>query len=102
MLAIPRLARDAWAGALDLVFAPVCVSCRAPVPTSLADRVVCQVCWARCRPLPAPRCDRCWGPVPIAEYLAAGGYDRRLHRTRGVLRGTVERFAFEFPERYEI
>lgn len=67
MLPIPSLVRDAWAGALDLVFAPVCVSCRVPVPTGGAERIVCAVCWARCRPLPAPRCDRCWGPVPARE-----------------------------------
>lgn len=67
MLPIPSLVRDAWAGTLDLVFAPVCVSCRVPVPTGEAERIVCAVCWARCRPLPAPRCDRCWGPVPAHE-----------------------------------
>ena len=65
--AVPRLVRAAWAGALDLVFAPVCVACRTPVATTARDRIVCGVCWARCRPLPAPRCDRCWGPVPPRE-----------------------------------
>lgn len=60
---LPRL-RDAWAGALDLVFAPVCVSCDRAIPPSAAERVVCAVCWARCPPLPSPRCGRCWSPLP--------------------------------------
>ncbi|HEU0012760.1 MAG TPA: double zinc ribbon domain-containing protein [Longimicrobium sp.] len=65
--AVPTVLRDLWTGALDLVFAPVCVSCRAPIATSDRDRLVCGQCWARCRPLPAPRCERCWGPVPARE-----------------------------------
>ena len=58
------LLRDLWAGALDLVFAPVCVACGSPIPTASAERLVCGPCWARCRPVPAPRCARCGGPVP--------------------------------------
>lgn len=58
------LARQLLAGALDLVFAPVCVACREPVPTSAGERIVCRGCWLRCRAVPAPRCGRCWGPVP--------------------------------------
>jgi ComF family protein len=59
----------AWAGALrdgllDLVFAPVCAGCRTPVPTARTERLVCAVCWSRLRPLPAPRCERCWSPLP--------------------------------------
>jgi ComF family protein len=57
------LLRQAWAGALDLVFAPVCVACREPVPTHEKERRVCRLCWMRCRPLPVPRCARCWSPV---------------------------------------
>jgi DNA-binding transcriptional MocR family regulator len=38
--------------------------------------------------------------LALAEYLASGGYDRHLHRLRQVLRGTVERFAFEVAERF--
>jgi ComF family protein len=57
-------ARDVWDGALDLVFAPVCVSCNEPIPAGAAERLVCGVCWLRCRPLPIPRCPRCWSPVP--------------------------------------
>ncbi|HET7461669.1 MAG TPA: double zinc ribbon domain-containing protein [Longimicrobium sp.] len=59
-----ELARDLWDGALDLVFAPVCVACGEPVDTAAAERLVCGVCWLRCRPLPVPRCARCWSPVP--------------------------------------
>lgn len=38
--------------------------------------------------------------LALAEYLASGGYDRHLHRLRALLRGTVERFAFEVAERF--
>ena len=55
--------RDTAAGALDLVFAPVCVVCERPVPTTETERIVCRLCWLRCRTIPAPRCARCWGPV---------------------------------------
>ena len=58
------LARDLWDGALDLVFAPVCVACREPISTSSPERLVCGLCWLKCRPLPVPRCVRCWSPVP--------------------------------------
>lgn len=58
-----HLARQVLVGALDLVFAPVCVGCGQAVSTAETERLVCRVCWARCRPVPAPRCGRCWGPV---------------------------------------
>ena len=57
------IAKHLWDGALDLVFAPVCVACGAPVDTGEAERLVCRVCWLKCRPLPSPRCARCWAPV---------------------------------------
>ena len=38
--------------------------------------------------------------LALADYLASGRYDRHLHRLRQVLRGTVERFAFEVAERF--
>lgn len=56
-------AADLRDGLLDLVFAPVCAACAAPVPTTEAERLVCRVCWSRIRPVPAPRCGRCWGPL---------------------------------------
>lgn len=58
------LARDLIDGALDLVFAPVCVACGGAIDTADSERVICRLCWLKCRPLPAPRCPRCWGPVP--------------------------------------
>lgn len=64
------LAADLWRGALDLVFAPVCVACRSAIPARESERLVCRVCRARVRPIPAPRCPRCWAP------LAPGGADR--------------------------
>ena len=53
------LARDLWSRALDLVFAPVCVACGEPIATPDPERLVCGVCWLRCRALPIPRCGRC-------------------------------------------
>ena len=64
---IPAILQQTWSGLLDLVFAPVCISCGQPVPSGPAA-LVCGVCWSRCRPLPAPRCSRCWNPVdPFRE-----------------------------------
>lgn len=60
---MPTLLSDLVAGALDLVFAPVCVACAGPIPTSVKERGVCMACWAKCRPIPLPRCDRCWSPL---------------------------------------
>lgn len=60
----PVWARNLVEGMLDLVFAPICVACREPIPTSETERLVCRTCWSRARPLPAPRCPRCWEPVP--------------------------------------
>lgn len=57
------LLRDTADGAMDLVFAPVCVVCERTVPTTETERIVCRLCWLKCRSLPAPRCPRCWGPV---------------------------------------
>ena len=59
--------RDLSDGAMDLVFAPTCVSCSNPIPTTEKDRIICRLCWVRCRTLPHPRCERCWGPVPANE-----------------------------------
>lgn len=52
-------------GLLDLVFAPVCAGCGSPVPTAAEERIVCGVCRSRLRPLPSPRCERCWTPLPV-------------------------------------
>ncbi|MGH7459165.1 MAG: ComF family protein [Longimicrobiaceae bacterium] len=51
-------------GLLELVFAPVCVACRRRLPAESARRLVCNLCWSRCRALPAPRCPRCYAPLP--------------------------------------
>ncbi len=59
-----RLATNLLQGVLDLVLAPTCVGCRGPISPAAIDRTVCPTCWARARPLPAPRCDRCWTPLP--------------------------------------
>ncbi|HEX2188018.1 MAG TPA: ComF family protein [Longimicrobiaceae bacterium] len=60
-------AADLRDGLLDLVFAPVCAACAAPVPTTRAERLVCGLCWSRVREVPGPRCDRCWTPLPPAR-----------------------------------
>jgi ComF family protein len=66
------LARDLLHGALDLVFAPVCISCHRPIPTADPERVVCRLCWLQCRPLPSPRCARCWSPVDPERLPSPG------------------------------
>ncbi|CAN5778257.1 ComF family protein [soil metagenome] len=53
-------------GCLDLVFAPLCLGCRKPISTKATDRMVCGACWSRLRALPAPRCERCWNPLPTS------------------------------------
>lgn len=63
-MSVRERAAELGQGLLDLVFAPVCAACAAPVPTSERERLVCRLCWARVRELPAPRCPRCWTPVP--------------------------------------
>lgn len=53
---------DLLRGVLDLVFAPICLACSGPIHSRASVRGVCVACWARMRPLPFPRCDRCWTP----------------------------------------
>lgn len=55
---------DLLRGLLDLVLAPVCVGCRGPIPPRSISRIVCRRCWSSARPVPSPRCDRCWTPLP--------------------------------------
>lgn len=62
-MSVGSLLTDLVHGALDLVFAPRCVGCGAPLATASAERLVCPACWSRARPLPAPRCPRCWNPL---------------------------------------
>ncbi|HVZ49900.1 MAG TPA: double zinc ribbon domain-containing protein, partial [Gemmatimonadaceae bacterium] len=49
----------ATAALLDLVLPRACVACDAP----MGDGIVCDICWARLRPLAAPRCERCGHPT---------------------------------------
>lgn len=49
----------AFAGLLDLVFPCACVACERPI----SGGIVCDVCWARLKPLAAPRCERCGHPT---------------------------------------
>jgi ComF family protein len=56
--------RGVLRGVVDLVLAPVCLVCSGPIGSSAADRMVCAACWSRARPLPMPRCARCWTPLP--------------------------------------
>lgn len=72
---VSTLLADLVAGALDLIFAPVCAACAGPVPTAAVERGVCAACWAKCRPIPLPRCERCWSPLRelgVAEPSACG------------------------------
>lgn len=63
-MSAPALFADLAHGLLDLVFAPECIACRAPLPGEQRERRVCRACWSRARPLPLPRCERCWNPAP--------------------------------------
>lgn len=54
-------------GLLDLFLAPICIACSGPIPTRSNDRIVCRACWARARPIPGPRCERCWHPLPLTS-----------------------------------
>jgi ComF family protein len=106
-MSVPALLRDVWVGALDLVFAPVCVGCHRPIPTEEKDRIVCRVCWARCRPLPSPRCPRCWGPIPTqvigrGENPSDASADQRteagsLAEEHGAWDADLERRSRRFP-----
>jgi len=62
-VSVRRRAAELRDGLLDLVFAPVCAGCGTPVPTTEEERLVCRTCWSRARPVPAPRCGRCWAPL---------------------------------------
>ena len=82
-------AQEVWRGALDLVFAPVCVACRGAVSGVEQDRLVCGVCWSRARRIPAPRCERCWTPVlprrePDPRCTACREYPPALRAVRSV------------------
>lgn len=64
------LVKSVAAGVLDLVFAPVCLACREPISPAASERLVCRVCWSRCRPIPSPSCPRCSTPL-VAGAAAA-------------------------------
>ena len=64
---LTELLRTVGAGALDLVFAPVCVACKRPITAADPERLICRVCWSRARSIPAPRCSRCWSPVKLSS-----------------------------------
>lgn len=59
-------------GALDLVFAPVCVACDSAIPAGETDRLVCRPCWSRAKAIPPPFCPRCSTPRPARLPGAAG------------------------------
>ncbi|TLY50624.1 MAG: ComF family protein [Gemmatimonadetes bacterium] len=48
----------------QLVLPAECLVCQAPFPFRNADRLVCDVCRHRWRPVRAPWCSRCGQPVP--------------------------------------
>jgi ComF family protein len=50
------------AALLDLVFAPVCLGCDAPISPGDATRLVCRLCRARLVTPPPPCCARCGAP----------------------------------------
>jgi ComF family protein len=54
----------------DLLLPTICVACDAPTPSRA---LVCDACWGRVPPLPAPQCERCGHPTRGAscEFCAA-------------------------------
>lgn len=60
-------------GLLDLVFAPVCLSCGARIAAGDAARLVCRLCRSRLRPPPPPLCTRCGAPRLRTGRQEAGG-----------------------------
>lgn len=53
-------------GLIDLVFAPVCVACKRAASPALGAVALCPSCRSSLRPIPPPRCERCWNPFPPA------------------------------------
>jgi ComF family protein len=47
---------------LDLVFAPLCLACDAPIAAGDDARLVCRRCRGRLRAPPSPYCERCGAP----------------------------------------
>jgi len=96
--AVRRVLADLGGGALDLVLAPVCVCCGAPVPTRLQDRVVCPLCGSRIRTLPLPRCSRCWTPLP-SHQAGVEGACRLCPELRPAIRAIRSACLLEGPAR---
>lgn len=94
MFRLGNLAR----GLADLVFAPICVACAGPIPANAVDRMVCSACWTRARPLPPPRCDRCWTPLPAAVVGTAAAC-RLCPELRPAIRAVRSAFLHEGPVR---
>ena len=67
-------------GLADLLLPLVCVVC-GDLLGGGSSSIACARCWARLRPLPEPRCDRCGHPYPrlgLAELALDPGPDPRL------------------------
>lgn len=62
---------------LDLIFAPVCLSCDARVATGDKARLICRRCRTRLIAIPTPACDRCGTP-----RLQTGRRDNDCHECR--------------------
>jgi ComF family protein len=56
--------RPALAALRDLVFVPVCLSCRNVLPRSADPPLICSLCWSRCLAPSPPLCARCGSTVP--------------------------------------
>lgn len=65
MIPAARLLRTLGQGAMELLFAPVCVACGEGIAPSKPTPVVCASCWQGSRSIPEPRCPRCWSPAAV-------------------------------------
>lgn len=88
---------DLTEGFLDLVFAPSCLGCGDPIPPQSRKLLVCGTCWTRARPLPSPRCTRCWAPRPA--WLSAGPRCRECEDIPAGVRAIRSAFVLDGPSR---
>jgi len=93
---------------IDLIMAPVCLSCREPIATRNA---LCPQCWGAIDFISAPRCDRRGiarpyriGTIMVSAAAAARSRPYARARAVGHYRGTLQRLvhSFKFRDRHDV